>query len=224
MLVMSVPGDQTSAPTQHNYVWIGSIDHQAATRVDGVDGTRISAHVDKHPGMGPEAGTTQIMYDVYNGKRTYLVLYQHRPSQTDYSTAFDNVMQHSFRFSPWNGYHSDQWGYTLDYPANWYDLSNLGPTDTEKYFANEKDIGSPIDMDSAGAFFALSTVAGSCRAAPPGNVDSTAQLTVDGQTVTRVSGFLGASQSEGLLELVRIDPERPQLLWLCVHFRQQVGS
>jgi hypothetical protein len=51
-------------------------------------------------------------------------------------------------------------------------------------------------MDSAGAFFALSTVAGSCRAAPPGNVDSTAQLTVDGRTVTRVSGFLGASQSE----------------------------
>jgi len=136
------------------------------------------------------------MYDVYNGTRTYLVLYQHRPNQTDYSTAFDDVMQHSFRFSPWNGYHSDRWGYTFDYPASWYDLSNLGAPDTEKYFANEKDIGSPIGMDSAGAFLALGTVAGSCRPAPPGNVDNTAQLTANGQTVTRVSGFLGPPQSE----------------------------
>jgi hypothetical protein len=196
MLVMSVQGDQRSAPTQDKYVWIGSIDHQADTQVDGVDGTRMSAHVDKDPGMGPEAGTTQIMYDVYNGTRTYLVLYQHRPNQTDYSMAFDDVMQHSFRFSPWNGYRSAQWGYILDYPARWYDLSNLGAPDTEKYFANQKDIGSPIGMDSAGAFFALSTGAGSCRAAPPGNVDSTVQLTVNGQSVTRVSGFLGPPQSE----------------------------
>ena len=195
MLVMSVQGDQRSAPTQRNYVWIGSIDHQAATQVDGVDGTRISAHVDKDPGMGPEAGTTQIMYDVYNGTRTYLVLYQHRPNQADYSTAFDDVMQHSFRFSPWNGYHGDLWSYTLDYPASWYDLSTPGGPDTEKYFGNERDIASPIGMDSAGAFFALS-VASSCRAAPSGNVDNTAQLTVNGQTVTRVSGFLGPPQSE----------------------------
>ena len=77
-----------------------------------------------------------------------------------------------------------------------YDLGNLGAPDTEKYFANQKNIGSPIGMDSQGVFFALSTVTGSCRTAPPGNVDATAQVSVDGQTVTRVSGFLGPPQSE----------------------------
>lgn len=96
----------------------------------------------------------------------------------------------------WCSISIDQWGYTLDYPASWYNLSNLGAPDTEKDFANEEDLGSPIGMHSAGAFFALSTVAGSCRPAPPGNVDNTAQLTVNGQTVTRVSGFLGQPQSD----------------------------
>lgn len=196
MLVMSVEGDQRSAPSQHNYVWIGPIDAQTATQVDGVGGTRISAHVDKDPGMGPAAGTTQIVYDVYNGKRTYLSLYQHRPGQTDYSATFDDVMQHSFRLAPWNGYHSERWGYTLDYPASWYDLSNFGAPDSEKYFANESGLGSPIGMDSSGAFVAVSVISGSCRKPPPGNVDSTVQLSVDGQTVTRVSGFLGPPRSE----------------------------
>ena len=196
MIVMSVEGDQTSAPSQRSYVWIGTIDAQTTVRVDGVDGTRISAHVDKDPGMGPEAGTTQIMYDVYSGKRTYVVLYQHRPNQADYSATFDDVMGHSFRFSPWKGYHSDAWSYTIDYPAGWYEVPNSGAPDTEKYFANEKNIGSPIGMDSQGVFFALSRLSGSCRAAPPGRADDTAQLTVNGQTVTRTSGFLGARQSE----------------------------
>ena len=51
-------------------------------------------------------------------------------------------------------------------------------------------------MDSSGALFALSVLTGPCRTAPPGSVDSTVKLTVDGQTATRVSGFMGPPQSE----------------------------
>jgi len=196
MSVDSVEGDQRSAPAQGNYIHVGTIDKVTPVQVDGVDGTRTSAHIASNPGMGPEAGTTQILYDVFNGTRTYLVLYQHRPSTSDESSVFDDLMLRSFRFSAWSSYHSEKWGYTIDYPATWYDLGKLGGPDTETYFANEKNVGSPIGMDSQGVFFALGTVAGSCPAAPPGNVDSTAQLTVDGQTVTRISGFLGPAQSE----------------------------
>jgi hypothetical protein len=196
MTVDSVEGDQRLAPAQGKYIHVGTIDRVTPIKVDRVDGTRTSAHIAANPGMGPEAGTTQILYDVYNGSRTYLVLYQHRPSEPDNSSAFDDLMQQSFRFSAWNSYHSERWGYTVDYPATWYDLGTLGAPDTEKYFANEKSIGSPIGMDSQGVLFVLSTVTGSCRAAPPGKVDATAQLDVDGQIVPRVSGFLGPPQSE----------------------------
>jgi hypothetical protein len=196
MSVDSVAGDHRSAPAQGNNIYVGTVDLVTPVQVDGVDGTRTSAHIDSNPGMGPEAGTTQILYDVYNGTRTYLVLYQHRPSESDYSPAFDDLMQHSFRFSAWNAYHSSISGYTIDYPAAWYDLGNLGAPDTERYFANDKTIGSPIGMDSQGVMLALSTETGSCRVPPPGTVDDTAQLTVDSQTVTRISGFLGPPQSE----------------------------
>jgi hypothetical protein len=196
IIVLSVPGDQRSAPSQGNYIHVGTVDQAAAVQVSGIEGVRTTAHLDSNPGMGPEAGTTQLLYDVYNGARTYFALYQHRPTEPDNSSAFDDLMQHSFKFAPWNGYRSDKWGYTVDYPASWYDLSNLGAPDTEEYFANEQSIGSPVGMDSQGVFFALNIETGSCRAAPPGNVDATTQLTVDGQTVTRISGFLGPPQSE----------------------------
>jgi hypothetical protein len=196
MIVDSVEGDQRTAPAQGNYIHVGTVDRVTPVQLDGVDGTRTSAHIDSNPGMGPEAGTTQVLYDVYNGTRTYLVLYQHRPSTSDESSVFDDLMQRSFRLSAWSSYHSEKLGYTIDYPASWYDLGNLGAPDTEMYFADEKSIGSPIGMDSHGVFFALSTVTGACRAAPPGKVDATAQLNVDGRTVTRVSGFLGPPQSE----------------------------
>lgn len=196
IIVMSVVGDQQSAPSQGSYIYIGAADKTGTTNVDGVEGSRSTARIVSNLPLGPEVGTTQILYDIYNGTRTYFALYQHRQIEPDYSSAFDDMMQHSFRLSAWNGYHSEKWGYTVDYPATWYDLPNLGAPGTEKYFANEKHIGSPIGMDGGGVFFALSTVTGSCRAAPPGDIDHTAQLTVDGQTVTRVSGFLGPQQSE----------------------------
>jgi len=171
-------------------------DKVGATTVDGIAGLRIAGHFAADPGMGPEAGTTVIRYQVFNGKRTYCSEYQRRPSEPDYSLVFDELMQQTFRFAPWSAYRSDKDGYKLDYPASWYALSNLGAPDSERYFANAKNIGSPIGMDSSGALFALSVLTGPCRTAPPGSVDSTVKLTVDGQTATRVSGFMGPPQSE----------------------------
>jgi hypothetical protein len=195
-IVISVSGDQRTAPSQGSYIYLATADKTAPVHVSGVEGVRTTLHFVSDPGMGPEAGTTQIFYDVFNGTRTYFAVYQHRPAQPDYSSTFDELMQHSFRFEPWSAYRSEKWGYTIDYPASWYDLSNLGGPDTDEYFANEKGAASPIGMDTEGIFFVLSRVSGPCRAAPPGTVDSTAQLTSDGQTVVRVSGFLGPPQSE----------------------------
>src|SRR5260370_38581093 len=140
--------------------------------------------------MGPEAGTTQIVYDVFNGRVTYLVLYQHRPSTSDESSVFDDLMLRCFRFSAWSSYHSEKWGYTIDYPATWYDLGKLGGPDTETYFANEKNVGSPIGMDSQGAFFAHGTWANTSPGAPPDNVDATAPSAHDAPRGPRIIALL----------------------------------
>jgi hypothetical protein len=95
----------------------------------------------------------------------------------------------------WNSYHSQKWGYTIGYPASWYELGNLGAPDTEQYFANRKDIRQPMGMGADGVFVAVSMVSGQCRAVPPGSVDGTAQLMVDGHPVTRVTGLLGQPEA-----------------------------
>jgi hypothetical protein len=96
----------------------------------------------------------------------------------------------------WHHFHSEQFGYSVDYPPDWYDLPNQGAPETEKYFGSKKDIGAPLGMQADEVLLSLSTLNGGCRAAPPGNVDGTAQLTVNGKAVTRVTGFLGPPQSE----------------------------
>jgi len=53
------------------------------------------------------------------------VLYQHRPNQTDYSTAFDDVIQHYVPILALEWLSQRQVGYTFDYPSSLYDLFNL---------------------------------------------------------------------------------------------------
>jgi hypothetical protein len=145
--------------------------------------------------MGPEAGTTQVLYSVYNGERTYFALYQHRPGKIDYTSAFDDVMQHWFWLTPWTSYRSDRSGYTVDYPASWYALGTLGAPDSNRYFANRADVSSPLGMDAGGAFLRINADTGPCVAPPRVAVDGTAQLRVGGQSVARITGFVGSAQN-----------------------------
>lgn len=55
----------------------------------------------------------------------------------------------------WKIYTDAKWGYTIKYPETWFDVSNYGTPDTEKYFSNE-NVGSPSRMDNAGIYFAIS--------------------------------------------------------------------
>ncbi len=96
----------------------------------------------------------------------------------------------------WNSYHNQKWGYAINYPPSWYDLGDLGAPDTERYFANRKDIRSPMGIGADGILFSLSMLSGGCRGAPPGDIDGSARLMVDGQFVTRVTGLLGPPRSE----------------------------
>jgi len=41
--------------------------------VDAFRAARLSARVTRNPATGPEAGATQVLYDVYNGSRAYLI-------------------------------------------------------------------------------------------------------------------------------------------------------
>jgi hypothetical protein len=103
MFIISEPGDQT----QHATSDAGCMQHvtgqqSTAVTVDGAKGTRITdtfnAGTDQTGGFGPDPGTAQVLYAVYNGSRTYLALYQRAPQQPDETDAFDTLMS-SFSFS-----------------------------------------------------------------------------------------------------------------------------
>lgn len=51
----------------------------------------------------------------------------------------------------WRTYISARWGYSIDYPGDWFDLPNFGAPDSEKYFSNE-NVGAPLGMSSHGVW------------------------------------------------------------------------
>ena len=98
LLVMSILGDHRSE-VGHNYVYIGTVQSTKDVTRDGVTGTRSEALIPKDPGMGPEGGTTQVLYLFFTGGNTYLVLYQHRPIYSDATATFDLLVASTFKFS-----------------------------------------------------------------------------------------------------------------------------
>src|ERR1700694_3099629 len=56
--------------------------------------------------------------------------------------------------SDWSTYTSSKWGYTVKYPANWYDLPNSGAPDTDKYFSNQ-NVTTPAQMDQSGVLVTI---------------------------------------------------------------------
>ena len=71
-------------------------------KVDGATGERITdtftAGPDKTGGFGPDPGTEQVLYAVYNGTLTYYAVYQRLPTQPDETGMFDQLMA-SFVFT-----------------------------------------------------------------------------------------------------------------------------
>ena len=98
-LVLSIAGDHRSAPANHEYLFVGTVQSSSQLVVDGSTGTRFAALISQDPGMGPAAGTTQVLYVFYAGGRTYLLLYQHQPSLADRSATFDTLVSKTLRFS-----------------------------------------------------------------------------------------------------------------------------
>ena len=97
VFIESVPGDQTKAAAAS----VGCMQYvsgRATTRVTvgGVIGARITdtftGGANQTGGFGPDPGTQQVLYAVYNGSRTYLALYQRLPKQPDDTAAFDKLM------------------------------------------------------------------------------------------------------------------------------------
>ena len=105
ILVTSVSGDHTSdASSAAGCMQYTTGRTAASVKVDGRAALRISdtftAGSDKTGGFGPDPGTTQVLYAVYDGTRTYLALYQREPNQLDETTLFDDLMQRTFLFLP----------------------------------------------------------------------------------------------------------------------------
>ena len=94
----------------------------------------------------------------------------------------------------WNTYTSATWGYSVSYPATWYNLPNSGAPDTDKYFSNE-NVSAPLQMTNAGIWLTIRTMSGACPP-PQGRIDGEAHLTVGGRSVTRTYGYFGPPGAE----------------------------
>ena len=88
----------------------------------------------------------------------------------------------------WKTYVSARWGYSIAYPANWYDLPNSGAPDTQKYFSSE-NVGAPLLMSSRGVWETIEVQPYSAASCPASYVTSSAArqspITVDGVATTR---------------------------------------
>jgi hypothetical protein len=89
--------------------------------------------------------------------------------------------------SGWKTYVSARWGYSIDYPGDWYDLGNAGAPDTEQYFSNET-AGAPLGMTAQGVFETIEVQSISTRPCPPPYVSQwvirRSAISVDGVETT----------------------------------------
>jgi hypothetical protein len=88
--------------------------------------------------------------------------------------------------SGWKVYTHPRWGYSVAYPATWFNLGNFGVPDTDKYFSNE-NVGAPLQLDKQGIWLTIRVADGTCPA-PPALGPGQKQLVVGGQSVVRTSG------------------------------------
>jgi hypothetical protein len=103
VMITAVAGDQTKdAPSKVGCMQYVSGAAETTITVDGATGNRITdtfiGTPDQTGGFGPDSGTEQVLYVVFNGQRTYYALYQRLPGRPDETAAFDRLMS-SFAFA-----------------------------------------------------------------------------------------------------------------------------
>jgi hypothetical protein len=88
----------------------------------------------------------------------------------------------------WKTYVNARWGYSIDYPSDWFDLPNFGAPDTEKYFSNEK-VGAPLEMFAQGVWETIEVQSNATGSCPPSyvlqNVVRQSSTSVDSVATTR---------------------------------------
>ena len=94
----------------------------------------------------------------------------------------------------WQRYISSKWGYSLNYPQQWFSLPNNGAPDTDKYFSNE-NVGAPPEMTKTGIYLTVRVTSGACAPAA-GEIDGQATLIVAGSPITRTYGLLSPPAGE----------------------------
>jgi len=69
--------------------------------VDGVKGVRYEGTVEttSESGIGPEVGTKEVLYVVYDGTRTYRAMYYQYPGDEDITSEFDLLVTQTLKFT-----------------------------------------------------------------------------------------------------------------------------
>lgn len=100
-IVLAPAGDQRQSlpPTGGNRFYAGTLTSTTKVTVDGVEGNRYSAVVDKDLPLPPPKGTAQIYYVFFDGSRTYAFVYDHFPADPDRAADFDRLVHQTLKFS-----------------------------------------------------------------------------------------------------------------------------
>jgi hypothetical protein len=93
----SVSGDQRPVLSPPQIA--GTVTGTMSVVVDGVQGVRYTARVDRADPLPPPQGAQQIYYVFFNGRRTYDLRYDHWPIDPDRTADFDRLVQQTLRFS-----------------------------------------------------------------------------------------------------------------------------
>ncbi len=101
LFMVSATGDQRASipPNGSSYGYVAPITAMADVTVNGVPGKRYTAYVRDALPLPPPKGTNQVIYVFYNGLRTYLVIYDHWPTDPDRTADFDRSVKQMLTFS-----------------------------------------------------------------------------------------------------------------------------
>jgi hypothetical protein len=103
----------------------------------------------------------------------------------------------------WKTYAAADYGYSLSYPPTWLDAGSFGPAD-EHYFSNEQ-IGSPMQMSSAGIFVGVSANCQVKTGSPDTLINQTAMV-VGGVPAVRYVELVSNIGGQAFLAVATVKP------------------